>query len=142
MPRYIVQRSFAHEIESPLLGESASARLDLIEHERGLPGSRIYYLAVPPSLFVPTVEQLRRARFVAPPDARRFARLIVEKPIGRDLDRTFRQFLDKTQVVWHRRFNDIRRLVVEAFRRRLAEKRLVGLDRAAERGQRFDNVRN
>ena len=36
-------------------------------HERGLPGNRIYYLAVPPSMFVPTVNSLQRARFVAPP---------------------------------------------------------------------------
>jgi glucose-6-phosphate 1-dehydrogenase len=61
------------------------SRLDVIEHERGLPGNRIYYLAVPPALFVPTVQQLQRARFVAPPGAHPFARLIVEKPIGRDL---------------------------------------------------------
>ena len=67
------------------------ARLDIVEHERGLPGNRIYYMAVPPSLFVPTVQQLQRARFVPPrdaatPAARPFARLIVEKPIGHDLD--------------------------------------------------------
>ncbi|HVH28827.1 MAG TPA: glucose-6-phosphate dehydrogenase [Vicinamibacterales bacterium] len=73
------------------------SRLDIIEHERGLPGNRIYYLAVPPSMFVPTVEQLARARFVGaghrdhsadspdPRHPRPFARLIVEKPIGRDL---------------------------------------------------------
>ncbi len=41
------------------------SRLDIVEHERGLPGNRIYYLAVPPSLFVPTVKQLAHARFVA-----------------------------------------------------------------------------
>ena len=46
------------------------SRLDTIEHERGLPGNRIYYLAVPPSMFVPTVEQLARARFVPPPGSR------------------------------------------------------------------------
>ena len=61
------------------------ARLDIIEHERGLEGDRIYYLAVPPSLFAPTVKQLARARFVPPPDSR-VARLIVEKPIGHDLE--------------------------------------------------------
>ena len=66
------------------------SRLDIVEHERGLSGNRIYYLAVPPALFVPTVRQLNRARFVPPRDqatrdARPFARLIVEKPIGRDL---------------------------------------------------------
>jgi glucose-6-phosphate 1-dehydrogenase len=62
------------------------SRLDLVEHERGLQGNRIFYLAVPPPLFVPTVEQLARARFVAPPGSGGpFSRLIVEKPIGRDL---------------------------------------------------------
>src|SRR5438552_17031058 len=73
------------------------ARLDIIEHERGLTGNRIYYLAIPPTLFAPTVEQLQRGRFVVKSDlgagapgvvgaARPFARLIVEKPIGRDLE--------------------------------------------------------
>ncbi len=67
------------------------SKLDVVEHERGLPGNRIYYLAVPPSLFVPTVQQLRRSRFVPPRDAasrdaRPFSRVIVEKPIGHDLE--------------------------------------------------------
>jgi glucose-6-phosphate 1-dehydrogenase len=61
------------------------ARLDIIEHERGLTGDRIYYLAIPPTLFRPTVKQLARSRFVPPPAAK-VARVIVEKPIGRDLD--------------------------------------------------------
>jgi glucose-6-phosphate 1-dehydrogenase len=61
------------------------SRLDTIEHERGLPGNRIYYLAVPPSVFVPTVQGLARARLIGPPDRPPFARLIVEKPIGHDL---------------------------------------------------------
>jgi glucose-6-phosphate 1-dehydrogenase len=66
------------------------ARLDIVEHEGGLPGDRIYYLAVPPSLFAPTVKQLARSRFVNRQSASGgrspFARIIVEKPIGRDLD--------------------------------------------------------
>jgi glucose-6-phosphate 1-dehydrogenase len=67
------------------------SRLDIVEHERGLTGNRIYYLAVPPTLFAPTVKQLQRARFIARPSAEGtepggFARLIVEKPIGHDLD--------------------------------------------------------
>jgi glucose-6-phosphate 1-dehydrogenase len=65
------------------------ARLDIVEHERNLPGNRIYYLAIPPTLFGTTVKQLQRSRFVARQSAasdRPFARLIVEKPIGRDLD--------------------------------------------------------
>jgi glucose-6-phosphate 1-dehydrogenase len=61
------------------------ARLDIIEHERGEAGDRIYYLAIPPTLFAPTVKHLARARFVPPPQGR-VARLIIEKPIGHDLD--------------------------------------------------------
>ena len=64
---------------------SLGARLDTIEHERGLPGNRVYYLAVPASMFVPTVQGLAGARFVGPPGQQPFARLVVEKPIGRDL---------------------------------------------------------
>ncbi|MGC4083167.1 MAG: glucose-6-phosphate dehydrogenase [Vicinamibacterales bacterium] len=61
------------------------SRLDVIEHERGLGGNRVYYLAIPPPLFVPTVSQLARSRFITPPDSGPFARLVVEKPIGHDL---------------------------------------------------------
>ena len=61
------------------------SRLDVIEHERGLSGNRIYYLAVPPSLFVPTVDQLAVSRFITPDADGAFSRLVVEKPIGHDL---------------------------------------------------------
>jgi glucose-6-phosphate 1-dehydrogenase len=72
-------------IDEPTAFPALGARLDTIEHERGLTGNRIYYLAIPPSLFEPTVEQLARARFVGPPDAKTYSRLIIEKPIGQDL---------------------------------------------------------
>jgi len=62
------------------------ARLDIIEHERGLDGNRVYYLAIPPTLFGPTVKELAQRRFVDRSRERPFARVIVEKPIGRDLD--------------------------------------------------------
>ena len=70
---------------------SLGARLDVIEHERGLTGNRVYYLAIPPTLIAPTVNQLDRARFLPRAVTRvdhplPFARLIVEKPIGRDLE--------------------------------------------------------
>ncbi|MGE5244296.1 MAG: glucose-6-phosphate dehydrogenase [Betaproteobacteria bacterium] len=73
-------------LDDPRAFASLGARLDIIEHERGLPGNRLYYLAVPPTLFVPTVEQLQRAHFVTATDTRPFARLVVEKPIGHDLE--------------------------------------------------------
>jgi glucose-6-phosphate 1-dehydrogenase len=60
------------------------ARLDVIEHERSLTRERIYYLALPSALFVPTVTQLQKARFVSRGDGAH-ARIVVEKPIGTDL---------------------------------------------------------
>jgi glucose-6-phosphate 1-dehydrogenase len=62
------------------------ARLDTVEHEFEMPGNRIYYLAVPPSIFVPTVQGLSRGRFVGSKEGRTYARLVVEKPIGHDLE--------------------------------------------------------
>jgi glucose-6-phosphate 1-dehydrogenase len=59
------------------------ARLDIVEHERGGAAERVYYLALPSSLFVPTVRQLQQARFVKRGDPA--ARIVVEKPIGTDL---------------------------------------------------------
>jgi glucose-6-phosphate 1-dehydrogenase len=60
------------------------AKLDLVEHERQSNGERIYYLALPSSLFVPTVTQLEKARFIKRGDDR--TRIVVEKPIGTDLE--------------------------------------------------------
>ncbi|MCU1381378.1 MAG: glucose-6-phosphate 1-dehydrogenase, partial [Acidobacteria bacterium] len=69
-------------------GENAlaplGARLDIIEHEHRVNGERIYYLALPSTLFVPTVKQLEKARFVKRGDSTA-ARVVVEKPIGTDL---------------------------------------------------------
>ena len=73
-------------VDDPKAFAPLGSRLDLVEHERGLSGNRIYYLAVPPTMFVPTVEQLARARFVVKGQTKPFARLIIEKPIGHDLD--------------------------------------------------------
>ena len=81
-------------VNASIDGESGlaplGAKLDTIEHEGGMKSDRIYYLAVPPTLFAPTVRQLARSRFVARETAADadapFARIIIEKPIGRDLD--------------------------------------------------------
>ena len=62
-------------------------RLEEIDAELGLPGNRIFYLSIPPTLIEISVEQLRAAGLIAPPTAGGpFTRMIVEKPIGRDLE--------------------------------------------------------
>jgi glucose-6-phosphate 1-dehydrogenase len=73
------------DLEQPNALAALGARLDTVEHQLGLSGDRIYYLAVPPEMFVPIVRQLARARFVAPHGTSPVTRLVVEKPIGHDL---------------------------------------------------------
>jgi glucose-6-phosphate 1-dehydrogenase len=63
------------------------ARLEAIDHQFGIPAARVYYLAVPPSLVGACVSRLKEAGLVADPaEHSSFTRVIVEKPIGRDLD--------------------------------------------------------
>jgi glucose-6-phosphate 1-dehydrogenase len=60
-------------------------RLEKIEAELGLPGNRLFYLATPPSVFAPIVENLGAAGLVDPKDDP-WARVIIEKPFGKDLE--------------------------------------------------------
>ncbi len=62
------------------------SRLEATERERGLPGNRIYYLALPPSQFVAAVNALAVAQMVTKGQRDPWARVIVEKPIGHDLE--------------------------------------------------------
>jgi glucose-6-phosphate 1-dehydrogenase len=65
---------------------AVKARLDKIEAEFGIPGTRVFYLAIPPALILPCVEQLHAAGLVSRPAAGApRTRIIVEKPLGRDL---------------------------------------------------------
>jgi glucose-6-phosphate 1-dehydrogenase len=61
-------------------------KLDELDREMGTRGNRIFYLAIPPSLFAMVNDNLAKAGLIADPtDAKRFTRIIVEKPFGRDL---------------------------------------------------------
>jgi glucose-6-phosphate 1-dehydrogenase len=73
------------DFKDPGLYSQLAQELERIEGEAGTGGSRIYYLAVPPSLFSPIVEQLGAADLVEEA-AGRFRRVIVEKPFGHDLE--------------------------------------------------------
>jgi glucose-6-phosphate 1-dehydrogenase len=74
--RYVTS-NFADEA-----GESRLAKtLGELDSELGIPGNRVYYLAVPPSAIDTITEQVGKRR-----TATGWTRLIVEKPFGRDLD--------------------------------------------------------
>jgi glucose-6-phosphate 1-dehydrogenase len=63
------------------------ARLAAVDAQFGVPGSRVYYLSVPPQLVDMCVTHLRDAHMVNDPGEKTaFTRVIVEKPIGRDLE--------------------------------------------------------
>jgi len=57
-------------------------RIEEIETERGLPGNRIFYLALPPPAFPTVIEGLAGAGLATGPG---WTRLVVEKPFGTDL---------------------------------------------------------
>src|SRR4030095_2425630 len=60
-------------------------RLEKIEDEFGIPGNRVFYLAIPPQLIITCVEQLQSAGLITKPAEGPQTRIIVEKPLGRDL---------------------------------------------------------
>ena len=59
-----------------------AADIETLEREHGLPGNRVFYLALPPQAFAPTVEGLAAAGLNRSPG---FTRIVVEKPFGHDL---------------------------------------------------------
>jgi glucose-6-phosphate 1-dehydrogenase len=66
--------------------EKLKAKCAALDQQFGVPGSRVFYLSIPPGLVAMCVEHLKTARMVSDPDEQvAFTRVIVEKPIGRDL---------------------------------------------------------
>ncbi|MEZ6243309.1 MAG: glucose-6-phosphate dehydrogenase [Phycisphaerales bacterium] len=77
------------------------------ESKRDLPGSRLFYLSVAPSLFATITENLGESGLLERRDnsnGSRWARLVVEKPFGHDLesarklDKHLARFVDEDQV--------------------------------------------
>jgi glucose-6-phosphate 1-dehydrogenase len=62
--------------------EVVANRIGALEEEYGLPGNRVFYLALPPKAFPPAIEGLGRAGLN---QSSGWTRLVIEKPFGRDL---------------------------------------------------------
>ena len=79
-------------------------RLAEVETRLGLPGQRLFYLAVAAEHFGPLVARLDDGGFITARRSRRWTRVIIEKPFGRDLesaealDRRVRKHLAEPQV--------------------------------------------
>jgi glucose-6-phosphate 1-dehydrogenase len=94
-----IWESFARGIEyhrgdfdDPAAYAELAKRLDRIDRDRGTAGNRLFYLAVPPSLYPEIVNQLDRAGLAvsgahrSSGSKRGWTRVIVEKPFGYDVD--------------------------------------------------------
>ncbi|MCP9470328.1 MAG: glucose-6-phosphate dehydrogenase [Nitrospira sp.] len=72
--------------DDPQTYTGLKARVEELERSFQLPGNRIFYLSIPPSSFTPVCEGLEASGLAGTPGARSpYARIIVEKPVGRDL---------------------------------------------------------
>lgn len=86
--------------------ENLKARLKSLDKKYKIDCCHIYYLAVPPLLYSPIVEHLGSSGLscIRRSDAKQQARLIVEKPFGRDLESAaelndrIRQCFDESQI--------------------------------------------
>ncbi len=74
--------------DDPAGYEALEKRLKEIEPKFGIPGNRVFYLAIPPRFIGTCVERLHAAGLVNPEGQGPFTRIIVEKPIGHDLAST------------------------------------------------------
>jgi len=78
--------------------------VDGLDRTLGLQGNRLFYLATPPSEFGPILQQLKAANLIGPPGPSSWTRVVVEKPLGRDLESAkqlndlIAQVLDESQI--------------------------------------------
>lgn len=73
--------------DEPATYAGLRSRIEEVEATLGLPGHRMFYLSIPPSSFVPVCDGLEGAGLaVKPAPGQPYARIIVEKPVGRDLE--------------------------------------------------------
>jgi glucose-6-phosphate 1-dehydrogenase len=77
---------FRGDLNQPRHFGDLKTRLETIERERNVPGNRLYYLAIPPSMIGAAVKNIGETGLVYPVDGGPWSRVIVEKPFGRDLE--------------------------------------------------------
>jgi glucose-6-phosphate 1-dehydrogenase len=78
-------RYVAGDYTEPETFDRLSQVLADLDQTVGTAGNRLYYLATVPALFGPVAQSLAQAGLNRPPREGGFARLVIEKPFGRDL---------------------------------------------------------
>ena len=86
---------------SPSSFAALQQRIENVERDHGLPGNRIFYLALPLGAFAPTISGLGASGLHQAPG---WVRLVIEKPFGRDLasaqqlNRLLHRYFEEKQV--------------------------------------------
>ncbi len=81
--------------------QALASRIEQIEREHGLPGNRVFYMALPSNAFVPTVQSLGKVGLNSGPG---WTRIVAEKPFGHDhesaieLNRRIHEHFDESQT--------------------------------------------
>ena len=102
--RFAARLDYLSGIDRPESFARLRARLEQIESSGGLLPNRIFYLAIPPDAIIDWVQRLHEAGLILAPDARGFSRVVVEKPIGVDLQSAMainsglHKYLDESQI--------------------------------------------
>ncbi len=74
------------KFDDPGAYERLKTKLEEVDAQFGIPGSRIFYMSIPPQLIEVSVNNLKNSGMVMPPEEKKsYTRIICEKPIGRDL---------------------------------------------------------
>lgn len=95
---------FKGDFDNPNDYEKLSAYLADLDKRHGTQGNRLFYLATPPSAFAPIVDQLDQHQMLQTPSKDVFARVVIEKPFGRDyssaqaLQDTLSKHVDEEQI--------------------------------------------
>ncbi len=91
------------DFQDPAGYQRLAAKLAEVEKDHGTHGNRFYYLAVAPRFFAEVVRQLGKAG-LASEEKGKYARVVIEKPFGRDLqsarqlNREIKEVLQEKQI--------------------------------------------
>ncbi len=72
--------------DDPDTYEQLAKVIEDLDRNRGTAGNRLYYLSTPPGVFAEVVSQLGLLSLHRPGNGGTFARVVIEKPFGHDLD--------------------------------------------------------
>jgi glucose-6-phosphate 1-dehydrogenase len=84
--KFAARLDYLSGLDQPGGFDRLRVKLEELEAAFHLPPSRIYYLSIPPEAINETVERLDQAGLIAKPEAPYFTRVVIEKPIGHDLE--------------------------------------------------------